>query len=737
MKIRRTSPLKNPFGAADQNYSLSAEITTGGQRKIMVGSWLLDVRDNAVYFSPEVLQMLGLQKTELGTSLDKYHSFVHPADTKRVKSAAKAALAGREHELEYRMFSKDGREKYIREKTKAVHDQKGRLSKIIGVVEDLSGERAAGEKSPAYVAVQSEGQKAPYLKDPLTGLPNRLALITELKTLSQQVKTRGGSFALFMLDLSHLINIRDTLGYKIGEQYINQVAKKLLNYCGGEGCLYRFASLRFCLIIAGSKTMAEYKSIIAEILALFKEPEKVGPYDLNVELSIGVSIYKKDGGGLEQLIRQAENALYQARAGGKKYEFYSADLDILSHKKFILRNGLSLALAREQLQVYYQPIVDLRSFEILAVQAQIRWDHPEWGLLSPPEFISLAEETGRIIEMGHWLLAESSRTYKRWLAKEYPAVKLAMNFSPVQFLARGFANKMEQLIAANGLDAAFLIMEIKESMLIARPQEVVAEFAELQSLGIQIALDDFGTGYSSLAYLNTFNLDYLKLGRFFTQDLMQGGPGEIILSHVIELSRKLGLKVMAAGIENEKQLAALQQLGCFAGQGPLFGEAQPAGNFELLLARRFAQPVLPDGRRLRAERRKAFRISFRRYLEADLTITEMKGRKLDIGSTKVLVKDIGPGGLRFASDIRFPKDRGMVFKFTTELMGEEITVLGRIVWVNAFEDGLFEYGVEFSMSENLVTALVKVLNKVQSEMLRETLFTAGRFVANSPAGYFN
>lgn len=324
------------------------------------------------------------------------------------------------------------------------------------------------------------------------------------------------------------------------------------------------------------------------------------------------------------------------------------------------------------------------------------------------------------------------------MSKGLPNIKVSVNFSAIQFMENDFSKQIKNILDEYQLDYSFLIVEITESILIKNVDKVKADIQKLQSIGIQIALDDFGTGFSSLAYINSYKLDILKLDGTFIKDVALGNKSTAITRAVISLAQELKIKLVSEGIENWDQLSYLKSLNCYIGQGYLYSKPIPIDDFEVLLAKRKCKPIFVNsaGMMPKVDRRKYFRIKFTHLLEAELTIKELKGRKISVGNTKVLIKNIGPGGLCFISNIRFPEEMGFILQFITQLIDEEIKVCGNIIWTEETDSNLYEYGVEFIIDENERQGIIRVLNQVQIRMRNNILFADGSFISESPSVYY-
>lgn len=542
-----------------------------------------------------------------------------------------------------------------------------------------------------------------------------------------------------MLDISGLKHVNYSLGYQFGDKLIVEIVHRLKNILGEDNFLSRYAGDHFAIILPNLESYEEYINIIKAIIDLFSKPFKIEEYTLDISTNIGIRRCDDDVQDIDSLRKQAKVALLMAKREGKNtYRFYSSDLDAKNYKEFTLRDDLHYAIERQQLKIYYQPIINLKNDEILAAEALIRWEHPEWGIVPSDEFISLVEETGLITDIGKWAFKKVCEDYKRWVYKGLPSIKVSVNFYGAQFLESNFVKNIKDTIAAYKLKHEFLIVEISKTTLSKNINKLKSDIEGLQSLGIEVALDDLGTGFSSLSILSDLNFDIFKINDSFIKNIPTDSISNAITKYIINMAKELKIKLVAEGVENWDQGLYLKNLNCTAVQGLLYSEPIPLEDFEKNLAKKKWKPkvfkstmILPQ-----EDRRKFFRIRFNQLLEADMTILEIRGKKLDIGNTKVLIKNMGPGGLCFISNVRFPAERGITLQFTTELLEEELKVDGCIVWAEEKKNNLYEYGVEFTIDENGRSDLIMELNKVQIKMRNNILFAEGSFTSDSYIQYF-
>jgi len=575
--------------------------------------------------------------------------------------------------------------------------------------------------------------------DELTGLYNRFYFNKQLENLCQLDKEKHTSFAVIRLNINGFKYINNALGYQIGDRVIIQIAQILKNFLGDNCIICRNAGISFGIIIEEINNIEKYEKIAKDIINLFLYPIKIDNYELNVNLNLGVSIYPDDAQDADSILKYANISLHRAKQEGiNNFEFYSPNIDIHNYKQFILRNDLRKSINKNQLKVYYQPQVNLLNNEIVGAEALIRWDHPDWGMIPPNEFISLAEETGFITNIGNWMLNEVCFNYRQWLNDGLQAIKISINYSSIQFFEENITDNIRNTIKEYNLDTNFLIVELTESVLIKNTQKLASVIKNLHNLGIQVALDDFGTGFSSLSYLNSYNIDILKIDQSFIKNVLIDENSTIITKTIIYLAHELKLKLVAEGIENWKQLSFLRNLNCHVGQGYLYSKPVPLKEFVNILIKRKCNPIVVNNTKTvnLEEKRGYFRIKFYKLLEANITIIEFKNNQSNIRNFKALIDDIGPGGLSFFSNIDLSISKDTTILFKTELLDERITVYGFPVWVKEADSCLYKYGIKFTIDENKRETITKLFNYVMIKQKNYYEFN-GRFIEISPVHYFN
>lgn len=555
--------------------------------------------------------------------------------------------------------------------------------------------------------------------DSLTGLINRDTFLEKLNIAKKEAQNRKINYAFMMININDLKEIDLSFGYNIGNKLVLKILERLKKRFPNNQVISRYSEDNFAIIAKNQTDEKAYQKLAEKIIDILKKPFKIDSYELSIKFNIGVCVFPKKRESDLALKDSVKIALLRSKKmGHNNYKFYSSELDIQYYKSFTLNKDLKDAINNEELEVYYQPLVNLTNHQIIGAEALIRWNHPEWGLVSPGEFISIAEETGFIIEIGNWLLEEVFKDYKRWIEKGLPKIKIGVNFSAIQFFEKDFIENIESRIDKFNFNPELLIIEITENIFLGNKEKINQDLQKLRSHGIQIALDDFGTGYSSLSYLNSLNIDTIKIDRSFIKGIPSDFIGGAITKATIKLAEELNVEIVAEGIENIEQLNYLKNIDATIGQGYIYSKPVPLKEFEYLLSKKYCQPIIANHYRngIDKDRRKFFRIEFDSLLETNMTILKMAGDDIDIGNTKSLIKNIGPGGLCFISNIRFPVEKNLVFKFSTNLVEKEIIVYGNPVWTDEIDN------LEESNDKKLLSLFLYSRNKIYSNCYRSCFF---------------
>ncbi len=422
--------------------------------------------------------------------------------------------------------------------------------------------------------------------DTLTGLPNRDMFHDRLEQETKKSIRASLPLALLLVDLDQFKEVNDTLGHAMGDLLLKEAANRISACVRESDTVARLGGDEFTIVLSAISDSIHVEDVAQKILLRLSEPFHLDGEHIYISASIGITLYPNDAGDIDILIKNADQAMYEAKNKGRnRFSFFTASLQEIAQKRLRLTNDLRGALEAGQFSIHFQPIIELATGRIRKAEALIRWHHSERGLVNPLEFIPLAEETGLINEIGDWVFKESARWAKHWASHFVPDFQVSINKSPVQFRNEHFrfASIWPGYLKELGLSGTNVVIEITEGLLLHADAEVTDELLRLRDADIQVAIDDFGTGYSSLSYLKKFDIDYLKIDRSFVSHLETDANSMTLSEAIIVMAHKLGLKVIAEGVETEGQRNLLANAGCDFAQGFLFAKALPPQEFEQLL----------------------------------------------------------------------------------------------------------------------------------------------------------
>ena len=432
--------------------------------------------------------------------------------------------------------------------------------------------------------------------DALTQLPNRSMFYERVAQELKKAQRSGFQLALLFIDLDHFKEVNDTLGHDTGDHLLLEAARRLVSCVRETDTVARLGGDEFTVMLSdiAPHEVTTIDRIATDIIDSLGQPFQLGANEVYVSASIGITFYPQDAEDIESLFKHADQAMYLSKSRGRnQYSYFTPELQAQAQQRLRLVTDMRAALVVRQFQVWFQPIIDMASRRIVKAEALLRWQHPENGMVPPDIFVPLAEETGLIGEIGDWVFAEAMRWTRRWQEAGWPELQMSVNKSPVQFhkVSDDHQGWLDTL-AVLELRGSSLNIEITEGVLLNANGDVVAALDRFRAAGVQISLDDFGTGYSSLAYLNRFNIDYLKIDRSFVSSLRRDSSEFALSEAIIVMAHKLGLKVVAEGVETQVQHDLLREIGCDYGQGYLYSAPRPASEFEALLIAQGPSPAV-------------------------------------------------------------------------------------------------------------------------------------------------
>src|SRR6266851_5786083 len=480
------------------------------------------------------------------------------ADATGHEAAAKPMQMAVGHDQHVRLPSsgnlirRDGREIPIETVVSPLHDSRGQVTGAVTVVRDVTLARA--------MALQLAHSA---LHDVLTGLPNRMLLNDRVNQAIALASRHRRKFAVLFLDLDGFKHINDSLGHPIGDKLLQSIAKRLVKCVRATDTVSRQGGDEFVVLLSEMAQSEDAAITARRLLQAVAEAHSIDQHDLHVTASIGVSVYPDDGLDAETLIKNADTAMYQSKENGRQsYQFFKPAMNVRAVERQSIEENLRRALERNEFALHYQPKIDLRTGEITGAEALLRWTHPTRGPVSPAKFIPVAEDSGLILAIDKWVLREACTQARAWLDAGLPLVTMAVNVSAMEFRNEKFLEGIFAILEDTGLDPRFLELELTESVLMKRPASTESILKTLRARGVQLAVDDFGTGYSSLSYLRKFSMDALKIDQSFVRQITTAPDETSIVTAMISMGRSLNLRVVAEGVETQKELAFLQACQC-------------------------------------------------------------------------------------------------------------------------------------------------------------------------------
>jgi diguanylate cyclase (GGDEF)-like protein/PAS domain S-box-containing protein len=475
----------------------------------------------------------------------------------------------------------NGRQKWLSTSKLPLRNAGGEIIGIVGICRDVT-ERKRAEEQIHFMAHH----------DALTRLPNRALLMDRLGQAIGHARRTGGRVTVVFVDLDNFKLVNDSLGHNAGDTLLKTVAERMVNCVRSTDTVVRLGGDEFVILLIDEDDAPRPLAVLERLRQTITEPVPIEGQLFRVTCSIGLATFPGNGDDAETLLMNADVAMYQAKEGGRdNYQFYTTEMNDVARERRLLQEGLRNAIANHEFALHYQPQVDLRTGAIFAVEALVRWQHPQLGLVAPARFIPMAEESGLIVPLGDWVLREACRQNKAWQDAGMPPITVSVNVSARQFREKTWVERVGRILAETGLKPEYLELELTESLLMHDVTQAIATMRELQSIGVQFSIDDFGTGYSSLSALKSFPVARLKIDQSFVRNLPDDANDRSIATAVISLGQKLNMKVIAEGVETDAQMAFLTEHDCDEIQGYHFSRPVEAQAVAEMLRQQARQPA--------------------------------------------------------------------------------------------------------------------------------------------------
>lgn len=570
--------LKSNITMAIYKHSMERKLRESEERYALAvraandGIWDWNLKTNKIYYSPRWKKMLGYKEQEIGNDPDDWFKLVHPDDQKLIQTNLVSHLKGLtpHFQCEYRIQHSNGTYLWVLSRGLAVQDAKGTAYRMAGSQSDITARKLAEDRL-AHDAVH----------DGLTGLPNRVLFLDRLQNRLERTKRNPNElFAVMFIDLDRFKVVNDSLGHAVGDELLVTIANRLKLCVRPDDTISRLGGDEFAILLDSVKDISDTSRVADRIKGRLKTTTILGAVERSPTASIGIVIFNKNYKTAEELLRDADSAMYYAKAkGGSQHQLFDNTMHTSAVELIQLEGELKRAVERNEWLIHYQPIISLASGKPVGAEALVRWEHPQKGIIPPYEFIRVAEDTGLILPIGEFVLREACMQAKAWREAGYPRFWVSVNISGRQFHNQNLVDMVTRILSETDLPSDGLRLEITESIAIQDMEHTIKTMNKFDELGISTSLDDFGTGYSSLSYLKQFPLKVLKIDQSFIQDLEVNKKNESLITAIISMARSLGLEVVAEGVEKEEQLTFLRAQQCGNVQGFLLSHPLSASDF--------------------------------------------------------------------------------------------------------------------------------------------------------------
>lgn len=686
------------------------------------GIWMRESMDGPfIYTSKGLEDILNLPTNTLYENEQAWFELVNEEYIDVMNKAKARVVAGEKIQEIYAITCQNGEKKWLLEQIIPRFNQQGDVTNVFGLVLDITREIAM-EQELLYLAQY----------DALTGLPNQ----TKMRKVLGQYTTKQEPFTILNIDIDRFHVINNSLGYSTGNEALKILAQRLKQITPQNGEIARMSNNNFLMLVPHI-WQKEIITLAEQILKTIQQPFTIQEFELNVTASIGISFYPAEAGDERTLLEKAYNALQEAKKKGKNtYELSSHVASISTFKQYMLERDMRKAITEKQFAVFYQPQVDTRKGLLTGAQAFIRWNHPDWGLVMPDEFLPLAEENHLINPITDWLLEKVLQSMQEWQAEQLSLKPITVIIPALRLLKKGFYDLVIRLLEQYNINPAFLRFEMNQNTFLH--EDIIHESIEaFKQLGIQVVVADFGKGHSSLDYIRKIRPNILKVNKVFVQNLFEENSiDDAIIKSTIYLAKSLSMEVIAEGVETVEQLEFLKQLECDAVQGYIFSKPAKESTFKAILKTGYVIPKSKYKRAVTVERRQYYRYRFQHLLQGFLTITEFNGQAITLGKTPVLIENISLGGVKILSNLKLPVHQDMKFNVTFNIMGEHFEVAGQLRWWEEKKLDVFGYGIHFMTNINVENRLAATINKLSRYERKMEAIPNTLFIYTEPHKYF-
>ncbi|WP_182199476.1 EAL domain-containing protein [Paraliobacillus salinarum] len=688
--------------------------------------WMKDFETNSINFiSKKTEEIFEMDLNDIYSNDSVWESIIHPEDKEKVFQNQQLLRNKQTIYQQYRIQLPTGKVKWVYDQTIPYFNENDQLSKLFGVLVDITKEKQLQDELN-YLATH----------DRLTTLPNQHYAMTKLEKLIKKKKP----FGLLYFDIDRLSAINQALGYQTGDEVIKTLAQKLKHHAGFH-FISRFNSNDFILIMDNLTYKEQAYDLSNQIIDSMQDPFTVNIYELIVTVSIGVSFFPDDADNSISLLEQAHKAMQKAKKLGKNnYQTLSNKETISSYKQFILERDMRKALQNNEFELYYQPVIHSKTGVIEGAEALIRWNHEDWGIVSPHDFIPLAIDNHLINQIGDWVIKQVIQQLATWKNENITLRPIAINITPARFYEKGFYDFLKNTLETHQIPAKYINLEINKHLVTEDNNSILQVLNQLKELGIKITVDDFGVGYSFLEFLLEFKCDTIKIDKTFTQHVSKAdSTNQAIITSILNLAKELNIEVVAEGIETYEQYKFFKQKDCNLIQGFIFSKPVPLKTYEAMSNTGFlALPRPSSKKRPEKERRKYHRFAFHSSIIGEMHITKVNKKEIELAGTSVLIENISLEGIKLMSYLDLPIQSQLQFKFTFRLMNETFVFRGKFVWKEEAGGNIFYYGIHFyDIDEQQKDHLAKYLNKMAVLEKNKEKIEYTSFLDKSPFLFFD